>query len=205
MSRAVKSLVFFLPWASAFLTLSPSRVRPPLLARTSQDDLVGDDDDDKWSLSKFQAAKKEEGIQLDDLDDDEDDKWSLSSLKKAQGSSKFKAAKLSLPSMGISTSSWGDSAYSTKTLKGAYDALCDAGVTFFATSQAYGKQSRGEGASAEHLIGKFAASRKDDSRPFVATTYAPGLLSGGRTKVLNALEQGSLDRLGLAEVDLYQV
>jgi hypothetical protein len=204
MSLALKKLVFLLPCTSAFVTLSPSKLRLPLRAKTSQDDVVGDDDDDKWSLSKFQASKKEGGIQLED-DDDEDDKWSLSNLKKAQGSSKLKAAKFSLPSMGIGTASWGDTTYSKKELKNAYNALCEAGVTFFATSQAYGKQARGAGASAEQLLGQFAASRKDDSRPFVATTYAPGLLSGGRTKVVNALEQGSLDRLGLAEVDLYQV
>jgi hypothetical protein len=214
MSRAGRSLVFLLPVASAFVLQSSHRLRSPLLAKISKDDVAGDDDD-KWSLSKFQAANKEKEPQPEAGDnedeDDEDAKWSMSKLKKAQSKNKPKAAKLSLPSLGVGTAAWGDAgrgfnaAYSATDLQGAYDALCDAGITLFATSQAYGAGSRGAGLSAEQLLGQFASARSDDAKPLVATTYAPGWLSGGRSKVVAALEQGSLERLGLADVDLYQV
>jgi aryl-alcohol dehydrogenase-like predicted oxidoreductase len=80
------------------------------------------------------------------------------------------------------------------------DAALDAGITFFDTAESYG-----DGASEEYL-GLALAGRRD--RAVVATKFgwvqgSGGPASGSRESIRSAIE-GSLRRLGIDSVDLYQ-
>lgn len=79
--------------------------------------------------------------------------------------------------------------------KGAFEASLDAGVTLIDTAEIYG---RGQ---SEQLVGRFARARPG---AFVATKFAPlphRLRTGSLAKALT----GSLRRMRLDRVDLYQV
>ena len=105
--------------------------------------------------------------------------------------------------MGLGTSAWGDRViwqygltYSDVDLGLAFQAALSEGISFIDTAEVYGA------GQSERLIGKFA---RDTEMPiFVATKFFPWpwrLTSGS---VVSAL-RGSLARLGMESVALYQV
>jgi aryl-alcohol dehydrogenase-like predicted oxidoreductase len=112
--------------------------------------------------------------------------------------------------LGVGTWAWGDrdtwgmggydSALTEASIEQAWDASLAAGVTLFDTAEVYGK---GE---SERIIGKLLASDPDrKSSVLVATKFMPlphkpRLRTAMRTAVL-----GSLERLGLDCIDLYQI
>ncbi|HLX87284.1 MAG TPA: aldo/keto reductase [Acidimicrobiales bacterium] len=115
-----------------------------------------------------------------------------------------------LTPMGVGTWAWGDrgtwgmggydQSLTLDSIKDAWVASIDAGVTLFDTAEVYG---RGE---SERIIGKLLA---DDparaARVVIATKFFPSpqkLMV--RTSLLSAL-RASLGRLGLEAVDLYQI
>ncbi|CAM9274446.1 unnamed protein product [Phaeothamnion confervicola] len=139
-----------------------------------------------------------------------------------------KNQKLEIPhEMGVGTMAWGDEAagfvadprvkprlgqFNPADLEMAYRALVAAGITFFDTADVYAYKSMKAGLSSEQLLGKFI-DNSDGERPIIAAKYMPVLWTkllvggpwrAGRRAVAAALRR-SLDRLGVAYVDLYQV
>src|SRR5215218_7346313 len=112
--------------------------------------------------------------------------------------------------MGVGTWAWGDratwgmggydSALTEATIREAWQASIDAGVTLFDTAEVYGK---GE---SERIIGRLLA--EDPARAAgttIATKFMPSPQKlSVRTALLDAL-RASLDRLGLPSVDLLQI
>ncbi|MBN1310889.1 MAG: aldo/keto reductase [Anaerolineae bacterium] len=89
---------------------------------------------------------------------------------------------------------WGD--YSVPDLQAAFDTSLGGGVNFLDTAEIYGS------GRSETLIGTFLQAT--DKKPFVATKFFPlpwRLTKGSFKKAL----QGSLKRLGLQKIDLYQI
>ena len=92
----------------------------------------------------------------------------------------------------------------------AYNSLVSAGITFVDTSENYGLESRSKSLSAEQILGQCMDTSA--LAPLLATTISnpwKSLIQGrgiriGSTGILKALEE-SADRLGIGEVDLYQV
>lgn len=105
--------------------------------------------------------------------------------------------------MGVGTWSWGDRliwgygrGYSDQDIHQAFDVSVAAGVRLFDTAEVYG-QGR-----SEQLLGEFL---KTSPQPlYVATKFMPYPWRLSRGALLRALK-GSLTRLGLAQVDLYQI
>ncbi len=104
---------------------------------------------------------------------------------------------------GVGTWAWGDRlvwgygrAYSADDVRQAFDASIAAGVRMFDTAEVYGQ------GQSEHLLGEFI---KTVEQPLViATKFMPYPWRLRRGSLLKAL-RGSLNRLGLEQVDLYQV
>jgi aryl-alcohol dehydrogenase-like predicted oxidoreductase len=117
---------------------------------------------------------------------------------------------VSLPLLGVGTWAWGDRStwgmggydkgLTRDSIREAWDASIDAGVTFFDTAEVYG---RGE---SERIIGALLA--EDPTRAAaagIATKFMPSPWKlGVRGALLKSL-RASLDRLGLPAVDLYQI
>ena len=108
-----------------------------------------------------------------------------------------------VPPLGAGTWQWGDSmfwgygkGYAEEEIKAAFDASLAAGVAFFDTAEIYG-QGR-----SERFLGRFIGG--NGARPVVATKFMPLPWRLGKGALLSAL-RGSLARLGLAQVDLYQI
>ncbi len=108
-----------------------------------------------------------------------------------------------LPSFGLGTWQWGDrriwgygGAFGESDARAAFDASRQAGVRFFDTAEIYG------GGESERILGRFI--RDSGADVFVATKFLPYPWRVRRGSLLRALE-GSLGRLRLASVDLYQV
>jgi aryl-alcohol dehydrogenase-like predicted oxidoreductase len=108
-----------------------------------------------------------------------------------------------VPPLGIGAWSWGDrmlwgygKGYDETDIRAAFDACLRAGINFFDTAEVYGL---GE---SEKMIGRFLETEK---RPVqIATKYFPfpyRLTKGGFQRAL----RGSLRRLGVESVDLYQI
>lgn len=96
--------------------------------------------------------------------------------------------------LGVGTNSW-----DAKTIDGAREALSaslDAGITLIDTAEVY---TRGE---SERTIGRLL--RESNRSAVVATKFAPLPLRLSTSSLSRALDT-SLGRLGLAQVDLYQV
>jgi aryl-alcohol dehydrogenase-like predicted oxidoreductase len=115
--------------------------------------------------------------------------------------SNVEAKGLSLPRLGVGTWAWGDRliwgyerGYGREDVEAAFRASLAAGLAFFDTAEVYGF-----GAS-ERILGDMI--RQTDSPVQVATKFAPYRLTVGAVR--RALE-GSLSRLGLESVDLYQI
>jgi len=117
---------------------------------------------------------------------------------------------VAIPRLGVGTWSWGDKStwgmdgYDTQltrdSIREAWDASIDAGVTLFDTAEIYGS---GE---SERIIGALLA---DDptraSRAVVATKFMPSPWKLDVRRSLLAALRASLGRLGLPAVDLYQI
>jgi aryl-alcohol dehydrogenase-like predicted oxidoreductase len=108
---------------------------------------------------------------------------------------------LALPPLGVGTWAWGDRAtwgfdrgYGLAEVEGAFQASVEAGVALFDTAEVYGS------GKSERILGDLV--RRWGKPLIVATKFAPYRL--GAAAVRRALE-GSLARLGLQQVDLYQV
>ncbi len=106
--------------------------------------------------------------------------------------------------LGIGTWAWGDrffwgygrEEYTDEDLRAAFDAAIAAGVNLFDTAEVYGM------GTSEKLLGRFA--RESGRDLVIATKFAPlpwRLSSGSLRKALRK----SLDRLGMEQVDLYQI
>ncbi len=105
--------------------------------------------------------------------------------------------------LGTGTWQWGDKlvwgfggAYSDADVRQAFDAALDAGITLFDTAEIYGW------GKSEKLLGQFI--RESGADVLVATKFFPFPWRLVKGQLIRAL-RGSLKRLGMTSVDLYQV
>lgn len=105
--------------------------------------------------------------------------------------------------LGVGCWAWGDSEYwrygqdhGPRDVVAAFDASVEAGLDFFDTAEAY---AWGKG---EQILG--ALARKCGRPIVIATKYAPLQGRGGPRSIHRGLA-GSLKRLGVPRVDLYQI
>ena len=119
-------------------------------------------------------------------------------------------ADVHIPRLGVGTWAWGDEAtwgmggYDTDltrdSIRGAWDASIDAGVTLFDTAEVYG------GGESERIIGSLLAADPDRGcRAIVASKFMPSPWKLDVRKLLLAAVRASLSRLGVPSVDLYQI
>lgn len=108
--------------------------------------------------------------------------------------------------LGVGTWAWGTkrfwgygSGYGLEDLEAAFRVSLKSGIRLFDTAEIYGN-----GAS-ERIIGGFLREMDGEfRRPVIATKFAPLPYRFGARTLLQALE-GSLERLGIETVDLYQI
>ena len=113
------------------------------------------------------------------------------------------ASDLQAGTVGVGTWQWGDRTYwddhdgqEPTDVSAAYNATIQRGADFLDTAELYGF---GE---SERVIGRL---RADDTRPaVVATKYMPAP-TRWRVRSVDAAIDGSLERLGVDQIDLYQV
>lgn len=105
--------------------------------------------------------------------------------------------------LGIGTWAWGDRrfwgygrSYGDADLRGAFDAAIASGVRLFDTAEAYGF------GQSERLLGRFMAEAGEPIA--IATKFFPYPWRVAGSQLLRALRR-SLARLGVAQVDLYQM
>jgi aryl-alcohol dehydrogenase-like predicted oxidoreductase len=106
--------------------------------------------------------------------------------------------------LGIGTWAWGDrlfwgygrGGYTDADLQSAFQVSRELGINFFDTAEIYGR------GRSEHLLGEFV--RAGSRQVVVATKFFPYPWRLRQKSLLRAL-RGSLDRLDLAQVDLYQI
>lgn len=110
---------------------------------------------------------------------------------------------LEIPPMGVGAWAWGDrlfwnygDEYGQEDVRQAFDASLDHGLTFIDTAEAYGF------GRSERLVGEFARSVKQPLQ--IATKFFPypWRLFAGQ---LERAARGSLRRLGIERIDLYQI
>ena len=111
--------------------------------------------------------------------------------------------------LGVGTWAWGDKStwgmggYDTDldehTIREAWQASIDAGVTFFDTAEVYGN---GE---SERIIGRLLAEHHGDATPVIATKFMPAPWKLNVTSALLSSLRASVERLGVESVDLYQI
>jgi len=115
-----------------------------------------------------------------------------------------------IPLLGVGTWAWGDSstwgmgtydaALTRDTIRDAWDASIDAGVTLIDTAEVYG------GGESERIIGSLLAGDPGRAaRAVVATKFMPSPQKLGVKRALLRSARASLARLGLDSVDLYQI
>ncbi len=115
-----------------------------------------------------------------------------------------------LPLLGVGTWAWGDrstwgmggydAGLTRDSIREAWEASIDAGVTLFDTAEVYG------GGESERIIGSMLAG--DPTRAASAVIATKFMPSPWKLRVRHALVKAlraSLDRLGLPAVDLYQI
>jgi len=110
---------------------------------------------------------------------------------------------IQIPHLGIGAWAWGDQrfwnfgqGYGEVDIRAAFDASLEAGVNFFDTAEVYGS------GRSERYLGSFLLGA---SKPvIVATKFFPFPWRLTQATLLHAL-RGSLERLNLQQVDLYQV
>jgi aryl-alcohol dehydrogenase-like predicted oxidoreductase len=107
--------------------------------------------------------------------------------------------------LGLGVWQWGDTmmwgygkAYGDADLKPVYEATLTAGINFIDTAEMYGR------GRSERVVGQFMRETNTRDQVILATKFMPlpWRLSPGR--LVHALRE-SLNRLGLSQVDLYQV
>lgn len=110
---------------------------------------------------------------------------------------------IQIPPLGIGCWSWGDRFfwgfgrnYNEKDVKEAFDSSLAAGINFFDTAEVYG-QGR-----SERLLGEFF--HQTNQPVLIATKFFPYPWRLNKTALLRAI-QGSIRRLNLERVDLYQI
>lgn len=101
-------------------------------------------------------------------------------------------------------STWGmggyDSTLTEATIAEAFEASIEAGVTLFDTAEVYG------GGESERIIGRLlASSGVERDRLVLATKFMPSPWKLGVKGALRSALEGSLERLGVDRVDLYQI
>lgn len=108
-----------------------------------------------------------------------------------------------VPALGFGTWQWGDrmmwnygKGYGEADIRGAFDAALAAGIAFFDTAEIYGR------GRSERFLGRFMAESR--TRPIIATKFMPLPWRLGKGSLRRALD-ASLERLGLEQVDLYQI
>lgn len=111
---------------------------------------------------------------------------------------------IEVPAVGVGTWQWGDvgvwgfgGGYGQADVAAAYATSRAAGLTFFDTAEIYGS------GTSERLLGALVRADKGSPPVVVATKFAP-LARLSAASLAGAL-RASLDRLGLAQVDLYQI
>jgi aryl-alcohol dehydrogenase-like predicted oxidoreductase len=118
---------------------------------------------------------------------------------------------VTIPQLGVGTWAWGDkrvwgmggydAGLNEESIREAYEASLRAGVTLLDTAEMYG---RGE---SERIIGRLLAQYHDAElpKPQIATKFFPAPWKlNVKVALIDAL-RASLDRLGLPNVDLYQL
>jgi aryl-alcohol dehydrogenase-like predicted oxidoreductase len=113
-------------------------------------------------------------------------------------------SELRVSPLGIGTWAWGDrlfwgygrGGYTDADLEAAYRVSRKAGINFFDSAEIYGW------GRSERLLGGF--TRASGDKIVVATKFFPYPWRWRRANLLSAL-RGSLDRLGVGQVDLYQI
>jgi aryl-alcohol dehydrogenase-like predicted oxidoreductase len=88
---------------------------------------------------------------------------------------------------------WGD--YSADDLRATFQATLKGGISFLDTAEVYGM------GRSEKFVGEFL---RDGQRPVIATKFFPYPWRLGKGQLMGAL-RGSLRRLGIDSVDLYQI
>lgn len=108
-----------------------------------------------------------------------------------------------VPALGFGTWQWGDrmmwnygKGYDEADIRGAFDAALAAGIAFFDTAEIYGR------GRSERFLGRFMAESR--TRPIIATKFMPLPWRLGKGSLRRALD-ASLERLGLEQVELYQI
>jgi aryl-alcohol dehydrogenase-like predicted oxidoreductase len=125
-------------------------------------------------------------------------------LRQDQGRISLGSSELSISPLGIGTWAWGDrlfwgygrGGYTDSDLETAFQVSLGMGINFFDTAEVYGR------GRSERLLGEFL--RISGDKVVVATKFFPYPWRWRRAKLLGAL-RGSLERLGLDRVDLYQI
>jgi aryl-alcohol dehydrogenase-like predicted oxidoreductase len=112
---------------------------------------------------------------------------------------------LELAPLGVGAWAWGTKRlwgygkdYGLEDVAAAFRASLENGVRFFDTAEIYGS-----GAS-ERIIGELLEENSFGERPLIATKFAPLPYRLSARSLLKALD-GSLERLGVEAVDLYQI
>lgn len=125
------------------------------------------------------------------------------SKKHAVETQRLGESSLKVSALGIGAWAWGDTrlwrygiGYGLKEVEEAFQASLEAGINFFDTAEIYG------GGVSESILGRLV--RESGSSVVVATKFAPLPWRFNARAVHRALE-GSLKRLGMDHVDLYQV
>jgi aryl-alcohol dehydrogenase-like predicted oxidoreductase len=108
-----------------------------------------------------------------------------------------------IPPMGVGVWAWGDrffwdygQDYDRDDIRQAFDAAIDHGLTFFDTAETYGF------GQSERLLGMFAETTESPLQ--IATKFFPYPWRLAAGQLLRAA-RGSLGRLGLDRIDLYQI
>jgi aryl-alcohol dehydrogenase-like predicted oxidoreductase len=119
-------------------------------------------------------------------------------------------SEVAIPPLGVGTWAWGDKGvwgmggYDTSltesTIRDAWEASINAGVVFFDTAEVYG---RGE---SERIIGRLiAADPEVRARVVIATKFMPSPWKVNVHGALLSAARRSRERLGVKEIDLYQI
>jgi aryl-alcohol dehydrogenase-like predicted oxidoreductase len=107
--------------------------------------------------------------------------------------------------LGLGIWQWGDTTtweygkgYGEADLRQVYEATLAAGINFVDTAEVYGR------GRSERVLGRFMAETATRDQLVLATKFAPLPWRLSPDRLLHALRE-SLNRLGLAQVDLYQI
>ncbi|MBN1876934.1 MAG: aldo/keto reductase [Anaerolineae bacterium] len=117
---------------------------------------------------------------------------------------KLGTTEIAISPLGIGTWAWGDpfvwgygkESYGEADLQEAFEASHAGGINFFDTAEVYGL------GKSEQFLGRFIRECKTPT--ILATKFMPFPFRLGKSALRRALHS-SLDRLGLARVDLYQI